>query len=122
MHHLALIFGLILSSLIGLQECRPHRLLHQDADSSSAFHAQRGENLLKKYGGSHDDKFAIILSSVVSICGVSAAIASCGAIYGDRRKLSFVASLMLIVAIPMVIIQSRIIRAIGMSDAVAARG
>lgn len=65
-----------------------------------------------------DDEFAVILSSAVSICGVSAAIASCGAIQGDRRKLSYVASLVLIVALPMIVLQPWIIRALGMPDAV----
>jgi uncharacterized membrane protein YadS len=65
-----------------------------------------------------DDEFAVILSSAVSICGVSAAIASCGAIQGDRRKLSYVASLVLIVAIPMIVLQPWIIRALHMPDAV----
>ena len=65
-----------------------------------------------------DDEFAVILSSAVSICGVSAAIATCGAIHGDRRKLSYVASLVLIVAIPMIILQPWIIRAMNMPDAV----
>ena len=57
-----------------------------------------------------DDEFAAILSSAVSICGVSAAIATCGAIQGDRRKLSYVASVVLIVAVPMIVIQPWIIR------------
>lgn len=39
-----------------------------------------------------DDEFATMLSSAVAICGVSAAIATCGAIQGDRRKLSYVTS------------------------------
>ena len=50
-----------------------------------------------------DDEFAVMLSSAVSICGVSAAIATCGAIQGDRKKLSYVTSLVLIVAVPMMI-------------------
>ena len=33
-----------------------------------------------------DDDFAAMLSSSVAICGVSAAIAACGAIQGDRRS------------------------------------
>ncbi len=65
-----------------------------------------------------DDEFAVILSSAVSICGVSAAIATCGAIQGDRRKLSYVASLVLIVAVPMMILQPWIIRALQIPDAV----
>lgn len=65
-----------------------------------------------------DDEFAAILSSAVSICGVSAAIATCGAIQGDRRKLSYVASVVLIVAAPMIIIQPWIIRGLHLSDPV----
>jgi uncharacterized membrane protein YadS len=65
-----------------------------------------------------DDEFAVILSSAVSICGVSAAIAACGAIQGDRRKLSYVASLVLIVAVPMIVLQPWIIRALNMPDEV----
>jgi uncharacterized membrane protein YadS len=65
-----------------------------------------------------DDEFAAILSSAVSICGVSAAIAACGAIDGDRRKLSYVASIVLIVAVPMIVLQPWIVRSAGMPDAV----
>jgi uncharacterized membrane protein YadS len=38
------------------------------------------------------------------ICGVSAAIAGTGAIRGDAKKLSYVVSLVLIVAVPMIIV------------------
>lgn len=65
-----------------------------------------------------DDEFAVILSSAVAICGVSAAIATCGAIQGDRRKLSYVTSIVLIVAVPMMILQPWIIRTMGISDVV----
>jgi uncharacterized membrane protein YadS len=66
-----------------------------------------------------DDEFATMLASAVSICGVSAAIATCGAIQGDRRKLSYVISLVLIVAMPMMVVMPWIARAGGMPDAVA---
>jgi uncharacterized membrane protein YadS len=65
-----------------------------------------------------DDEFAAILSSAVSICGVSAAIAACGAIQGDKRKLSYVASVVLIVAMPMMILQPWIVRSLNMPDIV----
>ncbi|WP_406826353.1 YeiH family protein [Pedobacter sp. KACC 23697] len=51
-----------------------------------------------------DDEFGVILASAVSICGVSAAIVAAGAINGDKRKLSYVTILVLIMAIPMMII------------------
>ena len=66
-----------------------------------------------------DDELATILSSAVSICGVSAAIATCGAIQGDRKKLSYVTSLVLVVAVPMILVMPWITRVAGMPDAVA---
>jgi uncharacterized integral membrane protein (TIGR00698 family) len=50
-----------------------------------------------------DDEMSMMISSAVSICGVSAAIATAGAIKGDSKKLSYVISLVLVVAIPMMI-------------------
>lgn len=52
-----------------------------------------------------DDEFGVILASAVSICGVSAAIVAAGAIEGDKKKLSYVTTLVLLVAIPMLVIQ-----------------
>ncbi len=57
-----------------------------------------------------DDEFRMMISSAVSICGVSAAIATSGAIEGDNKKLSHVISLVLIVAIPMMIFMPYIAR------------
>ncbi len=65
-----------------------------------------------------DDEFAAMISTAVAICGVSAAIAACGAIQGDRRKLSYVASVVLIVALPMIVLQPWLIRVMGLPDAV----
>lgn len=66
-----------------------------------------------------DDEFAAMLSTAVSICGVSAAIAACGAIQGDKKKLSYVTSLVLIVAVPMMIAMPWIAKSTGMDDLVA---
>jgi uncharacterized integral membrane protein (TIGR00698 family) len=66
-----------------------------------------------------DEELATMLSSAVSICGVSAAIATCGAIQGDRQKLSYVTSLVLVVAVPMMIVMPWISRVSGMPDVVA---
>lgn len=63
-----------------------------------------------------DDEFAAMLSTAVSICGVSAAIAACGAIKGDKKKLSYVTSLVLIVAVPMMIVMPWIAKSTGMND------
>lgn len=66
-----------------------------------------------------DDELATMLASAVSICGVSAAIAACGAIQGDRKKLSYVTSLVLLVAVPMMVLMPWIARATGMPPVVA---
>jgi uncharacterized membrane protein YadS len=65
-----------------------------------------------------DEGFAAILSTAVSICGVSAAIAACGAIQGDKKKLSYVTSLVLICAVPMMILMPWIVRVTGIPDIV----
>jgi uncharacterized integral membrane protein (TIGR00698 family) len=66
-----------------------------------------------------DDEFGVILASAVSICGVSAAIVAAGAINGDKKKLSYVTSLVLLVAIPMLVIMPYVIKIFGLSDIVA---
>jgi len=66
-----------------------------------------------------DDDFAAVISSSVSICGVSAAIATGGAIKADAKKISYVTSIVLICAIPMMILQPMIAKWFGMSDIVA---
>ena len=65
-----------------------------------------------------DDEFGVILASAVSICGVSAAIVASGAIKGDKKKLSYVTTLVLLVAIPMLIILPWIIRELGIPEIV----
>jgi uncharacterized integral membrane protein (TIGR00698 family) len=66
-----------------------------------------------------DDDFAAVLSSSVSICGVSAAIATGGAIKADSKKISYVTSIVLLCAIPMMIFQPMIAKWMGLSDIVA---
>lgn len=66
-----------------------------------------------------DNEMGIMLASAVSICGVSAAIATCGAIKGDNKKLSFVVSIVLVVAIPMMYLMPLLAKWIGLSQEVA---
>jgi uncharacterized integral membrane protein (TIGR00698 family) len=65
-----------------------------------------------------DDEMSIMISSAVSICGVSAAIATAGAIKGDAKKLSYVISIVLITAIPMIVFMPFIAQWMGLSQAV----
>lgn len=66
-----------------------------------------------------DEEFSAMLSSGVSICGVSAAIATSGAIKGDPKKLSYVTSIVLICAVPMLVLQPMFAKYFGMPDVVA---
>ncbi|MFN8239354.1 MAG: putative sulfate exporter family transporter [Bacteroidales bacterium] len=66
-----------------------------------------------------DEEMALMLSSAVSICGVSAAIATAGAIKGDGKKLSYVVSLVLIVALPMLVLLPVGAKALGLTPAQA---
>lgn len=63
-----------------------------------------------------DDELTMMISSAVSICGVSAAIATSGAIKGDSKKLSYVVSMVLITAIPMMIGMPYIAKLFGFSE------
>ena len=65
-----------------------------------------------------DEEFSAMMATAVSICGVSAAIAACGAISGDRKKLSYVTSLVLVVAAPMMIVMPLAVDWLGLSDIV----
>lgn len=65
-----------------------------------------------------DPELTMMISSAVSICGVSAAIATAGAIKGDSKKLSYVISLVLIIAIPMMIFMPLLAGYMGLSQEV----
>ncbi len=65
-----------------------------------------------------DQELSMMISSAVSICGVSAAIATAGAIKGDPKKLSYVISMVLITAIPMMIFMPLIAKWFGWSQEV----
>jgi uncharacterized integral membrane protein (TIGR00698 family) len=63
-----------------------------------------------------DDEFGVMLSTSVSICGVSAAIAACGAIQGDKKKLSYVTSVVLLCAVPMMILMPWCVKWLGLGE------
>ncbi len=65
-----------------------------------------------------DKEMSLMISSAVSICGVSAAIATSGAIKGDSKKLSYVISMVLITAVPMMIFMPYLAQWMGLSQAV----
>lgn len=65
-----------------------------------------------------DEELRMMISSAVSICGVSAAIATSGAIQGDSKKLSYVISMVLITAIPMMLLMPIAAEWMGLSQEV----
>ena len=66
-----------------------------------------------------DDETSTMLASSVSICGVSAAIATCGVIQGDNKTLSYIVSLVLVCAIPMMYLMPWLAEVLGLSQEVA---
>ena len=66
-----------------------------------------------------DKEMALMLSSAVSICGVSAAVATAGAIKGDKTKLSYVVSLVLVVAVPMIILMPALAKLLDLPEDMA---
>lgn len=66
-----------------------------------------------------DKELSLMMASGVSICGVAAAIASAGAIKGDPKKLSFVVSLVLVIAVPMIVLMPFLAHLLGLNDTLA---
>lgn len=66
-----------------------------------------------------DGETSTMLASSVSICGVSAAIATAGVINGDNKKLSYIVSLVLVCAVPMMYLMPWLANMMGLSPDVA---
>lgn len=66
-----------------------------------------------------DDKLRALLSSAVSICGVSAAIAAAGAVQARREQIAYAASLVIIFALPSIFLLPWLAEVFDLSDAVA---
>jgi uncharacterized membrane protein YadS len=66
-----------------------------------------------------DDKLRALLSSAVSICGVSAAIAAAGAVQAKKEQLAYTASLVILFALPSIFLLPLTANALGLSQAVA---
>ncbi|MEV0712678.1 YeiH family protein [Nocardia aurea] len=66
-----------------------------------------------------DDKLRALLSSAVSICGVSAAIAAAGAVQARREQIAYAASLVIIFALPSIFLLPWLAEVFDLSDEVA---
>ena len=65
-----------------------------------------------------DDRLRALLSTAVSICGVSAAIAAAGAVKAKKEDLAYTASLVIVFALPAIFIVPWLASLLGLSDAV----
>ncbi|MEA2576562.1 MAG: hypothetical protein QOD78_150 [Chloroflexota bacterium] len=66
-----------------------------------------------------DDKLRALISAAVSICGVSAAIAAAGAVGAKREQLAYVASVVIMFALPLIFIEPWLVTQLGLPSAVA---
>ena len=66
-----------------------------------------------------DDRLRALLAAALSICGVSAAIAAAGAVHARKEQLAYVASLVIVFAIPMIFIQPWLATQLHLSQVVA---
>ena len=66
-----------------------------------------------------DPKLRALLSAAVSICGVSAAIAAAGAVAAKKEQLAYVASLVIVFALPSIFIQPWLADQLDLSNVVA---
>ena len=62
-----------------------------------------------------DDRLRALLSSAVSICGISAAIAAAGAVQAKREQLAYTASLVVVFALPSIFLLPAAANALGLS-------
>jgi len=66
-----------------------------------------------------DDKLRAIISAAVSICGVSAAIAAAGAVGAKKEQLAYVASVVIMFALPLIFIEPWLVTQLGLPAPVA---
>jgi uncharacterized membrane protein YadS len=66
-----------------------------------------------------DDKLRAVLSAAVSICGVSAAIAAAGAVVAKKEQVTYVTTLVIVVALPLMVIMPLVAGALGLPQDVA---
>ena len=64
-------------------------------------------------------KLRAVMCAAVSICGVSAAIAAAGSVLAKKEEITYVTTLVIVTALPLMVIMPWIAQAIGMPDAVA---
>jgi uncharacterized integral membrane protein (TIGR00698 family) len=60
-----------------------------------------------------------VMSTAVSICGVSAAIAAAGSVLAKKEEITYITALVIVTALPLMVIAPLLAQAMGLSQAVA---
>ncbi|HTX90209.1 MAG TPA: putative sulfate exporter family transporter [Anaerolineales bacterium] len=66
-----------------------------------------------------DDKLRAVMSTALSVCGVSAAIAAAGSVKAKKEQVTYVVTLVILVALPLMVLAPLAARAMHLTDAVA---
>jgi uncharacterized membrane protein YadS len=66
-----------------------------------------------------EPKLRAVMSSAISICGVSAAIAAAGAVLAKKEQVTYITTLVIVVALPLMVISPLLAGALGLSQTVA---
>lgn len=66
-----------------------------------------------------DDRLRAVMSTALSVCGVSAAIAAAGSVLAKREQVTYVTSLVILVALPLMVVAPILANQLGLSQAVA---
>jgi len=65
------------------------------------------------------DRMRAVMSSAIAVCGVSAAVAAAGAVHAKREEVTYITTLVILTAIPLMVIMPVIAGALGLSPMVA---
>lgn len=65
------------------------------------------------------DRLRAVMSSAIAVCGVSAAIAAAGAVHAKREEVTYITTLVILTAIPLMVLMPALAGALGLSPTVA---
>jgi uncharacterized membrane protein YadS len=66
-----------------------------------------------------DEKLKAVMATALSVCGVSAAIAAAGSVKAKKEHVTYIVTIVILVALPLMVIAPLIARALHLPDAVA---
>ncbi len=66
-----------------------------------------------------DDKLRAVMSTAIAVCGVSAAIAAAGSVLAKKEQVTYVTTLVIVTALPLMVLTPMLAGALGLSPAVA---